>query len=73
MTKAQVDPNHSPSGTDSLSILNAETGEALMRVPSPNVLRLNRKRFRNVVSFGLDVEVRLRMGNLIAQARSEAD
>lgn len=40
-------------------MLNAETGEMLMKAPTPNVLRLNRKRFREVVSEGLDIEVRL--------------
>lgn len=61
MRKAQVNPNRSPSGKDSLPILNAETGEPLMRAPTPNVLRLNRKRFREVISLGIDIKVRLRM------------
>lgn len=38
-------------------MLNAESGEMIMKAPTPNVLRLNRKRFREVVSEGLDIEV----------------
>lgn len=51
-------------------MLNAETGEVLMKAPTPNVLRLNRKRFREVVSKGLDIEVRLRgKHGLVCHAR----
>lgn len=57
MTKAQVDPSRAPSEKDSLPILNAETGEVMMRAPTPNVLRLNRKRFREVVVQGIVVKV----------------
>lgn len=59
MSKAQVDPNRPPNEKDALHILNAQTGEVLAKVPTPNVYRLNRNRFRELIAEGIDIEVGL--------------
>lgn len=38
-------------------MFNAQTGELLMEMPTPNALRLNRSRFRALIAEGLDIQV----------------
>ncbi|KAL8704292.1 MAG: hypothetical protein Q9201_002546 [Fulgogasparrea decipioides] len=47
---AMVDPTRGLSEHDSLPMLNAKTGERLMAIPSPNVLRFSRSRFRALIA-----------------------
>lgn len=39
-------------------MLNAESGELLMTVPTPNVFRLQRSKFRALIAEGIDIQVR---------------
>ena len=57
LKKAQVDPTHTPDDKDTLLLLRAETGETLMRVPTPFNIRYNRSKFRKTISEGLDIHV----------------
>lgn len=57
ITKAQVNPFSVPSKDATMPILNAESGEVLMRAPTPQVLRLNRARFREMLARGVDIKV----------------
>ena len=57
ITKAQVNPFSLPSKDATMPVLNAESGEVLMRAPTPQVLRLNRARFREMLARGVDIKV----------------
>ena len=57
LSTAQVDPYHEPTESDFLPLRNAETGEEMMRVPTPFVYRLKRSKFRNLISEGVQIEV----------------
>ncbi|KAG8531886.1 uncharacterized protein KY384_003522 [Bacidia gigantensis] len=56
ISKAQVKPHAKIDEGATMPILNAETGEVLMRAPTPNVLRLNRARLREVLAQAIDVK-----------------
>lgn len=53
-----MDPSRLPSADDYLPMLNAQTGETLINVPSKYMMRLRRSKFRMVVGEGIDVQVR---------------
>ncbi|KAL8716228.1 MAG: hypothetical protein Q9220_000133 [cf. Caloplaca sp. 1 TL-2023] len=38
-------------------MLNGQTGEVLQKMPTPNVLRLNRSKFRALIAEGIDIQV----------------
>lgn len=57
LNTAFVNPNRGLSEEDKLTMLNAQTGELLMRMPTPNVIRLARSKFRALVAEGLDIQV----------------
>lgn len=39
-------------------MMNGQTGEMLMKIPTPNAMRLNRSKFRALIAEGLDIQVR---------------
>ncbi|KAL8672565.1 MAG: hypothetical protein Q9168_002970 [Polycauliona sp. 1 TL-2023] len=53
---ALVDPIRGLSDKDVLPMINAQTGEVLGKIPTPNVLRLNRSKFRALIAEGLDIQ-----------------
>lgn len=57
LKQAQVDPSHAPDEKDTLLLLHAETGETLMRIPTPYHVRYNRSKFRTTISDGVKIEV----------------
>lgn len=59
LKEAQVDPTHIPDDKDTVLLLHAETGETLMRVPTPFHIRYSRSKFRKTISEGLDIQVGL--------------
>ena len=52
----QVD-SHTPAETDFLPVFNAETGQRLVDLPAPYMLRLQRRKFLNLIASGLDIKV----------------
>ncbi len=52
-----VDPIRGFSDQDVFPIINGQTGEILMKLPTPNVVRLNRSKFRALIAEGLDIQV----------------
>ncbi|KAI4289356.1 MAG: hypothetical protein L6R35_001383 [Caloplaca aegaea] len=57
LTSALSDPFRGLSEHDVFPMFNAQTGELLMEMPTPNALRLNRSRFRALIAEGLDIQV----------------
>ena len=57
LTTALVDPHRGLSERDTFPMFNAKTGELLMKLPTPNVIRLNRSKFRALIAEGLDIQV----------------
>ena len=57
LSTAFVDPSRKASPDDHLQMLNGKTGEVLLNMPTPNVYRLNRSRFKALTSQNLDIEV----------------
>jgi hypothetical protein len=57
LQSVQVD-SHTPSESDFLPIFNFETGEPLIKVPAPYTYRLQRRKFLNLISTGVDIQVR---------------
>lgn len=57
LNTATVNPSRTPSPEDFIRMLNGETAEELIRVPTPNVIRLKRSSFRALLAEGLDVQV----------------
>ncbi|KAL8974371.1 MAG: hypothetical protein Q9197_001388 [Variospora fuerteventurae] len=45
-------------------MFNAQTGELLMEMPTPNALRLNRSRFRALIAEGLDIQYSKRLSSI---------
>lgn len=39
-------------------MMNGQTGDMLMKIPTPNAMRLNRSKFRALIAEGLDIQVR---------------
>lgn len=54
---AQVDPSRFPNPDDDLRLLNGQTAEQLIRLPTPNLYRLRRSQFRALLAEGIDVQV----------------
>ena len=67
LSKARIDTWNPPSEKDSWPIYNSETGDFMLRVPTPNMLRLRKSKFREVVVERVDVKVseRLRIFGVI--------
>lgn len=57
LTTALVDPIRGLSEHDVFPLINGETGDLLLTVPTPNAIRLNRSKFRALIAEGLDVQV----------------
>ena len=57
LNTAQVDPLRTSTPDDYLRLMNGKTAEELLRVPTPNVYRLRRSKFRALLAEGIDVQV----------------
>ena len=57
MSTAQVDPSRAPDPDSYMRLLNGKTAEELALVPTPNLYRLMRSKFRVLLSEGIDVQV----------------
>jgi len=57
LNTATVDPIRGPSDRDVFPMFNGKTGELLMELPSPNVLRLARSKFRKLIATDVDIQV----------------
>ncbi len=57
LKNAFVDPSRVPSADDYIPLLNGQTGETLMNMPTKYVMRLRRSGFRAVVGENIDVQV----------------
>lgn len=55
---------------NTLPIFNAETGDLLIRQPTPGVLRLRRSAFRELIAEGLDIQVCFYMSMSTAYGRA---
>ncbi|CRG85571.1 hypothetical protein PISL3812_02618 [Talaromyces islandicus] len=55
LESAQVD-SHTPSGSDILPTFNLATGEPLISVSAPYSYRLQRRKFLNLISTGIDIQ-----------------
>ncbi|CAF9902785.1 MAG: hypothetical protein HETSPECPRED_000005 [Heterodermia speciosa] len=70
LTSVLVDPIRGLSGNDTLPMLNAESGELLMTVPTPNVFRLQRSKFRALIAEGIDIQYGKRLSNIRCEDES---
>ncbi|CAL8584300.1 hypothetical protein XPA_009904 [Xanthoria parietina] len=59
-----VDPIRGFSDQDVFPIINGQTGEILMKLPTPNVVRLNRSKFRALIAEGLDIQYGKRLRDI---------
>lgn len=57
LNTAQVDPSRTSTPDDYMRLINGKTAEELSRVPTPNVYRLRRSKFRALSAEGIDVQV----------------
>ncbi|KAL8782626.1 MAG: hypothetical protein Q9213_005213 [Squamulea squamosa] len=57
LADARVDPVDARNYDNTLPIFNAESGDLLIRQPTPGVLRLRRSAFRQLIAEGLDIQV----------------
>ena len=57
LVSASVNPSREPSENDKFTMVNAQTGDLLMQMPTPKVLRLARSKFRALAAEGLDIQV----------------
>lgn len=57
LTAAQVDPLRTSTPDDYMRLMNGQTAEELLRVPTPNMYRLKRSKFRALLNEGIDVQV----------------
>ncbi|KAL8655648.1 MAG: hypothetical protein Q9210_000758 [Variospora velana] len=64
LTSALSDPIRGLSEHDVFPMFNAQTGELLMKMPTPNALRLNRSRFRALIAEGLDIQYSKRLSSI---------
>ncbi|KAF2841942.1 FAD/NAD(P)-binding domain-containing protein [Patellaria atrata CBS 101060] len=75
LTACQVDI-HTPAADDILPVLNGKTGEVLKEVAAPFNLRLQRRKFIQLLGTGIDIQYGKRLvgvesGNGIAKAKFE--
>ncbi|KAL8811884.1 MAG: hypothetical protein Q9223_003883 [Gallowayella weberi] len=64
ITSVLVDPIRGLSERDVFPMLNGQTGEKLMEIPTPNALRLNRSKFRALIAENLDIQYGKRLKNI---------
>ena len=57
LNTAQIDPLRTSTSDDFMRLLNGKTAEEMLRVPTPNVHRLRRARFRALLAEGIDIQV----------------
>lgn len=57
LSSALADPARGLSEQDVFPLFNAQTGELLMQMPTPNAIRLNRSKFRVLLAEGIDIQV----------------
>ncbi|KAL8788898.1 MAG: hypothetical protein Q9213_001421 [Squamulea squamosa] len=56
---------------DVLPLLNGQTGELLMNLPTPNVVRLNRSKFRALIAEDLDIQYGKRLSSIECPSDSD--
>ncbi|KAL8954103.1 MAG: hypothetical protein Q9222_000082 [Ikaeria aurantiellina] len=71
LTTAFVDPHRGYSENDALTMLNGETGESLQNMPTPNVLRLNRSKFRALIAEGIDIQYGKRLSSITSPSNGD--
>ncbi|KAL8800986.1 MAG: hypothetical protein Q9182_004778 [Xanthomendoza sp. 2 TL-2023] len=64
ITSVLVDPIRGLSERDVFPMLNGQTGEMLMELPTPNALRLNRSKFRALIAENLDIQYGKRLEDI---------
>ncbi|KAL8647382.1 MAG: hypothetical protein Q9226_006453 [Calogaya cf. arnoldii] len=64
ITSVLVDPIRGLSDKDVFPMLNAQTGEMILQFPTPNVMRLNRSKFRALIAEGLDIQYSKRLRSI---------
>ncbi|KAL8836738.1 MAG: hypothetical protein Q9170_002802 [Blastenia crenularia] len=72
LTSALVDPIRGLSEKDTFSMLNGQTGELLMDLPTPNALRLNRSKFRALIAEGLDIQYNKKLSGISCSDDSDS-
>ena len=65
MPSAYVDEHRQSKPDEYMPLFNSATGEELIRMPTPNSLRLQRLKFRSVLAEGIDIQVTIRVSNEI--------
>ncbi|KAL8721858.1 MAG: hypothetical protein Q9225_001535 [Loekoesia sp. 1 TL-2023] len=61
LSSALSDPVRGLSEQDVFPLFNAQTGELLMEMPTPNATRLNRSKFRVLLAEGIDIQYSKRL------------
>lgn len=64
LTTAQVDPLRTSTPDDYMRLMNGQTAGELLRVPTPNMYRLKRSKFRALLNEGIDVQYGKRLSTL---------